>query len=134
MAAAQRLAVEGGDFLGNVAAQALGPGTETLGKLARVERGEDASKGVRAGDGIGQLQKGAQPRLFGPAEVRKIHEALRATEHGEQGDEEDVFEQMRLGAIHAWIDNDQEVFFQADGMRWKCHRKLVSTLVRKVQL
>lgn len=114
-------------------AQAFGPVAETLGELARVERGEDPSKGVMAGNAIGQAQKGAQPCLFGAAEVGKIHEALGATEHGEQSDEEDVFEQMSLGAIHAWVDDDREVFFQPDGMRWKWHPKLVSKVDQKVQ-
>ena len=59
-----------------------------------------------AGNAVGQAQEGAQPCLFGAAKVGKIHKALRAAKHGEQGDEEDVFEQMSFGAIDAWIDDD----------------------------
>ena len=101
--AAQRLAIDGDDFVGQRGAQALRPAHERVEEALRIERGEEPVERVVAGDAVGQFQKGAQPGLLGVAEKLHVLEALRPAEQRADGDEQDVFKLVQPGALDARI-------------------------------
>ena len=100
---AQRLAINGDDLAAQRAAQALRPAQEGVQEALRVECGEEAVEGVVAGDAVGQLQEGAQPRLLGVAEKFHVLETLGPAEQRAEGDEEDVLKLVQPGALHARV-------------------------------
>ena len=71
-----------------------------------------------AGDALGQSEKAAQKLLSGMAEFLEVHQTFGPAEHGAEGDEEDVDERVRFGAVDARICDDGEVENPAFGMRF----------------
>jgi len=88
--AAQRLPVQGHDFLRHGLPQALRPAQKTIPKRLGVQRGQYAVEGVVTGNPVAQRQKGFEPVVLGLAEILQVLEALTATEPRADGDHQDV--------------------------------------------
>ena len=58
-----------------------------------------------AGDAVGQLQEGAQPRLLGVAEKLHVLEALGPAEQRAEGEDQQVFKLVQPGALDARVGN-----------------------------
>ena len=78
-----QLAFAGTDQIGD-------PGFETSLESLWVQSGKDALEGVVGGYSIGQFEEGPQPRFLSPAKVSDIHPRFSPTNHGTDGNCENV--------------------------------------------
>ena len=66
------------------------PSLEGLLEGSWIQQAEDASEGVMRGDGIGELEKAAQPLLFGLSEFSDIGPSICTRDDGAHGDGDDI--------------------------------------------
>src|SRR5262249_61011603 len=89
------LAVDGDVAEAQLAADGVDPAREAVLEGAGRQCGEDAVEGVVGGDAVGQTQaEGTQPRLLGAAELGDVVPGVAAGQHGGQGDDQDVLQQV----------------------------------------
>ena len=75
----------------------LHPCNEGLPKGLRIERRQDATERVSAGNASGKFQKRHQPFLFASTETSDLIPAIRVADHRKNGDGENI-EQLMIGA------------------------------------
>ncbi len=93
---AQGLAVDVHERACQIPADGGDVGDEAFDEAPRTQRGEDAPVGVVAGRAVGQLEEAAQPGLPEFGEAFEVIEALHASGHGGQGNEENFAEVVTL--------------------------------------
>ena len=103
--AAQGLPVDGDDLCADGRAQALSPVAKAVGEGLGIKHRKHSAEGIVAGNAAGQFQKAPQPLSAGLAEILEVHKTLGATEHRAQSDQENLTEQVFLGAVHSRIVN-----------------------------
>jgi hypothetical protein len=74
-----------------------------------VQDREDPAEGVVRRDSVEQIEKRLQPCLLGLAEFLNGDEGVRATNHGDQRQDQDTRERMQPRSIDLWISNLGEV-------------------------
>src|SRR3954464_8854508 len=71
-------------------------------KLRRIEQTEQAREGVVARDAVAQAQERAEVVVLGAAKQSHVGAVLGATEHGTEGDQQDLV-QVVAGVVGAWV-------------------------------
>ena len=81
----------------------LHPGHEAVLKLGRVNPGKHPTKGVVGRNAVGEIEKGAQPRLFEAAKFGDGDPAIGPTDNRRERNHDDIEQRMVAGALLAGI-------------------------------
>lgn len=103
VAAPQVLAVNGDDLAFGKFSDALNPIEEALLEGVWINPGEHVADGVVRGNAVGQLQEALEPVVLGAAKLFDADEGIGPADDRTDGQGEDVFEQVELGALDAGI-------------------------------
>lgn len=101
--AAHGLAVDGDDIRTQAGRQGLHPGGEAVGECVGVQGGKDPAKGVMRWNAVRQVEEVGEEIDLGFTELFDLRPAFRATNHGADGNGQDVFQWVELGAVDAGI-------------------------------